>query len=157
MEIEVERKFPHETLQCLLGLRDDIHQEGQCSDMDPVLNFTWKLSSDGQNIQTGSSAKIVGGSYTDATVASEFATFEGKRGKQYTLDMDFLQDGSKLSVANTKLRIGVDGITYEDFMVFDLMSFAFAVVCCLLGGGMFLASSVARYQKNKRAGVRSVA
>ena len=38
-----------------------------------------------------------------------FASFEGKRGQQYTLDMDFSQDGSKLSVANPKLRVGVHG------------------------------------------------
>src|SRR6266581_2446344 len=136
----------------LLGLQNSYLQAGQCKDIAPVLNFSWKLTRDGQVVQTGSSAKIVGGSYTDLTVASEFASFEGKRGQQYTLDMDFLQDGSKLSVANPKLRIGVDGITYEDFMVFDLMSLAFAAVCSVVGILMFL-KSVARGRKSKQAAV----
>jgi len=155
MEIEVERKLPHETLQCLLGVEDSYTPAGQCRDIPPVLNFSWKLTRDGQTILTGSSAKIVGGAYSDATVASELASFEGKRGQRYTLDMDFLQDGSKLSVANPKLRIGVDGLTYEDFMVFDLMSLAFAVICCLIGGAMFLVSNAALRRKKKQAAVRN--
>jgi hypothetical protein len=79
MEIEVERKLPHETLQCLLGLQDEVH-DGHCKDIPQVLQFSWKLDRDGQTFQSGSSAKIIGGSYSDATVASEFASFEGKRG-----------------------------------------------------------------------------
>jgi hypothetical protein len=150
IEIEAERKLPHETLQCLLGLQDDVH-DGHCKDIAPVLQFSWKLTGNGQTIQTGSSAKIIGGSYTDATVASEFTSFEGKRGQQYTLDIDFWQDGSKLSVANPKLRIGVDGMTYEDFIVFDLMSLAFAAICCLVGGAMFLISIAALRRRNKQA------
>jgi len=71
--------------------------------------------------------------------------------------MDFLQDGSKLSVTHPKLRIGVDGFTYEDLMVLDLMSLAFAVVCCLIGGTMFLASIAALRRKNKLAAVRDAA
>lgn len=152
MEIEVERKLPHETLQCLLGVEDSYTPAGQCKDIPPALDFSWTLILNGQTVLTGSSAKIVGGSYTDATVASEFASFEGKRGQQYTLDMDFLQDGSKLSVANPKLRIGVDGMTYEDFLVFDLMAFAFAVICCLIGGAMFLISIAALRRKKKSIG-----
>jgi len=156
MEIEVERKLPHETLQCLLGIRDYV-PEGQCKDIAPVLQFSWKLARDGQTIQTGSSDKIVGGSYTNDSIASEFASFQGKRGQQYTLDLDFLQDGSKLSVANPKLRIGVDGMTYEDFIVFDLMSLAFAVICVLVGGVLFALSLAALRRRNKQlAAARSL-
>lgn len=157
MEIEAERKLPHETLQCLLGVEDSYTPVGQCKDIPPALNFSWRLTRDGQTVSSGSSTKIVGGAYSDATIASEFASFEGKRGEQYTLDMDFLQDGSKLSVTHPKLRIGVDGFTYEDLMVLDLMSLAFAVVCCLIGGTMFLASIAALRRKNKLAAVRDAA
>ena len=156
MEIEAERKLPHETLQCLLGLQDEVH-DGHCRDIASVLQFSWKLTSNGHTIQTGSSAKIIGGSYTDDTVASEFASFKGRRGQQYTLDMDFLQDGSKLSVANPKLRIGVDGMTYEDFMVFDLMSLAFAVICFLIGSTTFLVSNAALRRKRKQEAARNTA
>ena len=114
-------------------------------------HFRRRLARDGQTVQSGSSAKIVGGDYANDTVASEFASFDGRRGQQYTLDMDFLQDGSKLSVANPKLRIGVDGFTYEDLMVLDLMSLAFAAICCLVGIPMFFFSIAARGRKSKKA------
>jgi hypothetical protein len=150
MGIEAERKLPYETLTCLLGVEDSYTPVGQCKDIPSVLNFSWKLTRDGQCVLTGSSAKIVGGAYSDATIASEFASFEGKRGERYMLDMDFLQDGSKLSVTHPKLRIGVDGFTYEDLAVLDLMSFAFAAVCFLVGGAMFLVSKSALRRKNKQ-------
>jgi hypothetical protein len=50
--------------------------------------------------------------------------------------------------ANPKLHVGVDGMTYEGFMVFDLMSLAFAVICCLVGGAMFLVSAVRRKEES---------
>jgi hypothetical protein len=150
MEIEAERKLPHETLQCLLGLQNEVY-DGHCRDIASVLQFSWKLTSTGQTVQSGSSAKVVGGAYSDDTVASEFASFVGRRGQQYTLDMDFSQDGSKLSVAEPKLRIGVHGTVYEDFIVFDLMSLAFAAICCVVGGAMFLISVTALRRRNKRA------
>jgi hypothetical protein len=153
MEIEAERKLPYETLQCLLGVEDSYTPVGQCKDIPPALNFSWRLTRDGQTVSSGSSAKIVGGAYSDATIATEFASFEGKRGEQYTLDMDFPQDGSKLSITHPKLHIGVDAFTSEDLMVLDLMSFAFAVVCCLIGGTMVLVS-IAALRKNKLAEVR---
>lgn len=102
MEIEVEGKFQHETLQCLLGVEDSYTPAGSARTSLQFLNFSWKPTRDGQTILTGSSAKIVGEGYSDATVASEVASFVGKPGQQHTLDIDFLHDGSKLSVANPR-------------------------------------------------------
>jgi hypothetical protein len=151
MEIEAERKLPHETLQCLLGLQDSGITAEQCRDIPPVLGFSWRLTRNGQTVSTGSSAKIDGGAYTDATVASEFGSFEGQRGAQYTLDMDFFQDASKLSVAQPKLRIGVSGSAYEDLIAVDLFSLAFGVLCCLIGGLMFFVSRSALRRQSKAA------
>jgi hypothetical protein len=110
MRIEVERKLPHRTIQCLMGIRDYV-PEGECRNITPVLNFTWTLTQDGRTLKSGSSTSATGGAYTNDTVADQFAGFEGKRGQHYTLDMDILEDGSTLSVANPKLRIGGTRVT----------------------------------------------
>ena len=60
IRIEAERKLPHETLQCLLGIRDYV-PEGQCKNIAPALNISWTLLQDGQTIKTGSSGTAVGG------------------------------------------------------------------------------------------------
>jgi hypothetical protein len=149
--IEVERKLPHETLQCLLGLgiRDYVH-EGQCKNIPSVLHFNWTLAEDGRNLKTGSSDSIIGGGYTDATVENEFGWFEGKRGRHYVLDLNILQDGSVLSVGKPKLRIGVHSSVNEDLAVFGLMTFAWAVSCCLIAALVFAISFIAGRRKNRR-------
>ena len=141
IRIEAERKLPHETLQCLLGIRDYV-PEGQCKNIAPALNISWTLLQDGQTIKTGSSGTAVGGAYTNDTVANELGWFDGKRGHHYVLDMDVLADGSALSVAKPKLRIGVDESVYEGFIFMELLVFAWAIIGCLVGGSIMVSSVV---------------
>lgn len=148
MEIEAERKLPHETLQCLLGIRDYI-PKGQCENIPSVLRFDWVLTEDGKTVKVGSSGSIVGGAYTDATVANQFAWFDGKRGSHYTLDLNILQDGSALSIAKPKLRIGVDESVYEGFIFLELATFGWAVLGCLIGGVILLVSFI-QTRRNER-------
>ncbi|MGA9393309.1 MAG: hypothetical protein WBV69_22965 [Candidatus Sulfotelmatobacter sp.] len=148
LEIEAERKLPHATLQCLLGIRDYI-PEGQCKNIPPVLRFDWVLTEDGKTVKAGSSDSSVGGVFTDATVANQFAWLDGKRGHHYTIDLSVLQDGSELSIANPKLRIGVDESVYEGFIFLELITFGWAILGCLIGGVILLISFL-RARKNKR-------
>jgi hypothetical protein len=148
IRIEAERKLPHETLQCLLGIRDYVPEE-QCKNIAPALNITWTLLQDGQTIKTGSSATAVGGAYGNYTVANQLAWFDGKRGHHYVLDMDVLADGSALSVAKPKLRIGVDESVYEGFIFMELLVFVWAIVGCLVGGAVLLGFSLSARRKQK--------
>jgi len=166
MRIEVERKLPHATIQCLLGISDYV-PEGQCNNIAPVLKLTWALTHDGQAVKTwttrmytpnglteriGSSSEHVAAAYTNDTVAAEFAYFEARRGERYTLNMDILEDGSALSVTNPKLRIGVDESVYEGFISLELITFGWAVLGCLIGGVTLLVSLL-RARRNKRMSV----
>jgi hypothetical protein len=152
IRIEAERKLPHETLQCLLGIRDYV-PEGQCKNIAPGLNITWTLLQDGQTIKTGSSATAVGGAYTNDTVANELDGFDGKRGHHYVLDMDVLADGSALSVTRPKLRVGVDESVYEGFIFMEFLVLAWGVLGCLVGslvlvGAVFTARSKRKLLSN---------
>jgi hypothetical protein len=106
MGIEVERKFPHRTLQCLLGVNDFMPKDG-CKDTPAVLKYFWTLSCEGGRMtESGSSEKIIGGAYTKDTMEVEFGGFQGKWGERCRLAVNFLQDANgTLSVANPKLHI----------------------------------------------------
>jgi hypothetical protein len=132
MRVEVERKLPHRTIQCLMGIRDYV-PKGECRNIAPVLNFNWTLTQDGRTLESGSSTSATSGAYTNDSVAEQFAWFQGKRGGHYVLDMDILEDGSALSVANPNLRIGVDESYYEDFIFLELATVAWAVLGCVSG------------------------
>jgi len=146
IRIEAERKLPHETLQCFLGIRDYV-PEGQCKNIAPALNITWTLTQDCQTIKTGSSATAVGGAYTNNTVANQFGWFDGKRGDNYVLEIDILKDGSALSIANPKLKVGVDESVYEGFMFMDMLVFAWAILGCLVGGLVLMGSVLSARRK----------
>jgi hypothetical protein len=106
MGIQVERKFPHRTLQCLLGISDFTPKDG-CKDTPAVLQYSWTLSCNGGRMtQSGSSEKIIGGAYTKDTMEAEFGGFQGKWGERCRLEMNFFQDArGTLSGANPKLHI----------------------------------------------------
>jgi hypothetical protein len=109
MGIEVERKFRHPVLQCLLGITGtELLDSSVCKDNPAVLKYSWQLTCDGSLIRTGSSDHIDGGAYTTDTMEAQFGTFEGKRGDHCHLALTFLGDASKLSVANPKLRIYIE-------------------------------------------------
>jgi len=148
MGIEVERKLPHETLQCLLGIKDYV-PEGQCKSIPPVLHFNWTLTQNGRILESGSSDSILGGAYTDATVENQFGSFDGKRGQRYVLDLNILQDGSALSVAKPKLVIGVSGFVNEDLAVGGLITLAWALFWCFTGALIWLILLIAARRKKK--------
>lgn len=149
IRIEAQRKLPHATLQCLLGIRDYV-PEGQCKDIAAAVSISWTLTDGGQVIRTGSSATAVGGAYTNDTVANQLGWFEGKRGHHYVFEMDNLKDGSALAIANPKLRIGVDEGIYEGFIFWELLVFAWAILDCVVGGSILLVSVFKSRQKREQ-------
>ncbi len=141
VRIEVERKLPFETLQCLMGVgvRERL-PEGQCKNIPAVLSASWTLTDSGQIIKAGTSATADGGAYANDSIADELGWFEGKRGHHYVLDMDILQDGSALTITNPKLRVGIDEAVYEGFMLEDVVVFGWAVLACVIGGSLLVFS-----------------
>ncbi|MGH9687902.1 MAG: hypothetical protein ACRD5K_12510 [Candidatus Acidiferrales bacterium] len=109
MGIEVERKFPHAVLQCLVGISGpELLDPGTCKNNPAVLRYTWSLTCDGRLVQVGSSDKIIGGGYTKDTMEAVFGFFDGRRGDRCQLTLRFLQDGRELAVAKPKLKVYIE-------------------------------------------------
>lgn len=143
VRIEVERKLPFDTLQCLLGVgAQEALPEGQCKNIPTALNASWTVTENGQIIKAGASATADGGVYANDSIANELGWFEGKRGHHYVLDMNILQDGSALAVTNPKLRVGIDEAVYEDSVFADLLVFGWAVLTCVIGASLLVFSVV---------------
>jgi hypothetical protein len=131
--IEVERKLPNPTLDCLLGT-SDFQPKGTCVDTPSVLDLRWTLSADGSPVDYGSAAKMVGGGWTAKTIEKGFISFKGERGKTYTLEMNIVKDGSKLDVTKPMLVVAIDDWDYED-MIFlpSIASLVFGVCAIVVG------------------------
>lgn len=104
--IQAERKFPHEELQCLLGINNSISPKN-CS--QAPLRYSWTLSCDGGRAKySGTSDKIIGGAYANDWMETQFGAFEAKRWERCSLKINFAGGSETLSQANPKLNVYVE-------------------------------------------------
>jgi len=115
ISIEVEKKIPFDTLNCLLGMPSSPLENG-CSDTPAVVNAKWILSSNGNLLAQGSSADDKGGAWANDTISREVGGFDGEPGRNYRLDLDILTDGTRLAAGNPKLKVSVTSDFVEGAM-----------------------------------------
>jgi hypothetical protein len=131
--IKVQRKLPFETLQCLLGEKNYI-PPSQCTNIPSVLQFKWRLNTDGRVAQEGTSENpLLGGSYGNDFIEMEFLYFQAKRGQHYNLDVEFTKNGSKLAATNPRLDVAVDSWDNSDTAMGFLWAVLFGAICILPG------------------------
>lgn len=138
VEVEVEKKIPYETLNCLLGV-EDIYPD-KCKNIPSVVNVSWVLSSRGTVVALGSSLDSKGGSWTKDTIARQIGSFQSENGRQYTLDVDVLADGSSLTEGNPRLKVEVHPMYYESVAFADIRFLLVTVVLIVIGTIMLVAS-----------------
>jgi hypothetical protein len=134
IDVEVEKKIPFDTLNCLLGMSPPLTKN--CSDAPEVVNATWILSIDGKVSAQGSSVDDKGGAWANDTISREIGRFDGEPGRKYRLDVDILTDGSRLARGNPRLTVSV----VSDFVEGAMFETAFLVYPIV--GGLVLAGLV---------------
>jgi hypothetical protein len=139
IEIQVEKKIPFETLNCLLGTAMPSPTSsalGECPDRPSVLKASWKLTSNGQIVASGSSDDERLGSWSNDSISRILGTFRSQSGQRYVLDVAVLADGSALALGNPRLKVEVHPMFYEDVMVggaiLFFLSFALVVIGAIL-------------------------
>jgi hypothetical protein len=101
--IQAQRKFPHEELQCLLGINGAYGMK-DCS--ETRLRYSWVLSCNGGKVKySGTSDKIIGGAYARDSMETEFGGFEAKHWERCQLRINFVDASPLLSSTNPKLNI----------------------------------------------------
>jgi hypothetical protein len=151
IEIEVQKRIPFETLNCLLGtaMKPSSTDLQECPDKPSVVKASWVLISDGQIVAHGSSDDHRYGAWGNDSIARELGSFQSESGRSYALGVDVLSDGSALAPGNPHLKIEVFPSVYEDEMVGGALVMLGSMLLVLIGGILLLVSFV----RNRRARV----
>jgi hypothetical protein len=154
IQIEVQKKIPFDTLNCLLGvaMKPTSTDLQECPDKPSVVKASWVLISDGQNVAHGSSEDHRYGAWMNDSIARELGSFQGESGRSYTLVLDVLADGSELGPGDPHLKIEVSSAVYEDEMVSGALVTLVSILLVLVGGITLLVSFV----RNRRGRVNTV-
>lgn len=137
INIVFDSSIPSEELDCLIGMSKGPQR---CGNEAPILNLKWQLISGGQVVANGSSAELVGGSYSYHRTQRHIGIFEGRRGQGYTVDLNVLEDGTRLSEAHPRLEVEPNLFGYEGWLLLagltfyvGLLGVATGVVLILVG------------------------
>jgi|SRR5579859_1873845 len=151
MALDFDRdSYPDQTLACLTGI--ETHHE-ECAGMPSLVDVRWVVTSDGKVVEEGTTDDQ-GGGYWGDHLGRELGLFNARAGQHYKVDLEFLQDGSRLAAAHPRLIIfpgpefgGELGATY---LYVELL----AVICAGVGALLILVSFLlhkARVQEAKWA------
>jgi hypothetical protein len=120
INIVFDSSIPLTELDCLIGMTKGTQQ---CGNEASVLNVKWQLMSGGQAVATGSSADLVGASYSHHKTHRHIGIFDAHRGRGYTLDLEIIGDGTRLSEAQPRLEIEPNLVGYEGWLLLAGLTF----------------------------------
>jgi len=138
IQIEAMKNQPVDVLSCLLGIRGATREA--CVNTRSVVEVSWVLRSQGGVVARGSTAEESGGIWMNDAIARLIGSFMGEKGRQYTLDVNVLADGSPLAVSNPRLIVGVHPSVYENNALVGVRNVLIAVVLVLAGAILLIVS-----------------
>jgi len=147
IEIDAEKTIPLDTLHCLMGVDANAVQ---CKDIPPAISANWVLSSNAQEQKHGTSAELHTDSSVSPGVVRVIGEFQGKSGREYTLQLTSAADGSRLAAAQPRLKVVVASIAYTDLQSAGVLVFSTAFICVFFG---VILLGVAFYAKRRAKSV----
>lgn len=145
ISIEAKKQIPFDTLNCLLGMSTPSER----CDQQPVVKANWTVTSDGTVIAKGTSEAETGGAWANDTIAKQIGSFEGKRNRRYSLDVDFTVDGSVLRATDPQLVVQITSDFYEGAIFIGYFLFLGCSAVAVFGL-LLLAASGARLIYRRR-------
>lgn len=100
--IQVEKPFPLQNMQCMLGVENGALSLQEC-DNAPLVQAHWTVWDEGHLVSSGSSTHAA--KYTEQYIFKFLGSFMGESGKKYVVKVNFTRDGTALNVANPHLII----------------------------------------------------
>ncbi len=140
IEIEVDREFDFEGVPCLIGYH-------QCENNPAVLNASWSLSNGERVLAHGKSDVDRGSMWGSKTMGRVLGAFNAGKG-QYVLDLDVLQDGSRLNAGTPHLVVFEAG--YWRWNTVDQEAGFFLVSLLLAAAGTYLILRSAMMRRRER-------
>jgi len=103
--LQVEKPLPFMQMVCMMGVTAGPLDSKDCSGNDPLIDADWKVLSDGQVVDHGSSSGSGGAKFTKDYIFKFLGSFSTLSGKKYVLAVKFTKDGTPLNVANPHLIV----------------------------------------------------
>jgi hypothetical protein len=128
IEVEVNRGFDFWGVPCLIG-------GDQCHGDSGVLAVSWSLSSGGRSVANGASENGDRNIQWKATMGRVVGGFNAEKGS-HVLDVDVLQDGSRLNAGAPRLVVSEAGVAR--WTSNDIRSAIFLLFLILTGSGTYL-------------------
>jgi hypothetical protein len=135
INIVFDTSIPSAELDCFIGMSKGPQR---CGNEAAILNVKWQLQSGGRAVTTGSSADLVGASYSYRKIQRHIGTFAAKRGRVYTVDLNILEDGTRLSEAHPRLEIEPNLVGYEGWLLLAGLTFYVGLLGAAAGIGLIL-------------------
>jgi hypothetical protein len=130
IEIEAQKTIPLDELHCLMGVEAEAQR---CKSLPAVVAATWVISSEGQDIEHGSSVEHYSAPTQAQGVARAIGEFQGKAGKSYKLRVTFGAGAGALAPARPHLKVAVASIVRTDIQSAKMLVFSTAFICALFG------------------------
>jgi hypothetical protein len=102
--LQVEKPPPFRDMQCMTGVKDGTNDFAECA-KEPLIDADWKVLSDGQVVDHGSSSSSGDAKFTTNYIFKFLGSFSTLPGKKYVLEVNFTKDGTPLNVANPHLIV----------------------------------------------------
>jgi hypothetical protein len=165
--IAKRNNFPLATLNCLLGMPRPIPLQkcdntpssllkciptwspANCENTPAVVDATWTLSSDAKiGAAWGSSDEGLGRS---SEAHRNLGGFDAYSGQRYTLDINFLKDGSRLAVLNPRLTVFLTSEVGIALWLWYVVGGLIAILLWLIGITLLLISFLKARRKKATA------
>ena len=147
VDIAFDSGIPLDELNCLIGM--NLKSVQPCTGQPPVLNVNWKVVSDGQTVASGSSTETGGAGYSYHKAARHIGGFRAENGRTYRLDLDVLQDGTRLVRANPRLEVEPFLNSYEGRLLLAGLAFCLGILAAVVGVVLILISSIRKKRLRK--------
>jgi biopolymer transport protein ExbD len=134
--IEVERKFDYEGVPCLLGLAFS-----ECENKPSVVKAEWSVSDGAKEVANGNSEGR-GGQGGDVTMGRNLGQFAAGESRHYLLNVDVLEDGSRLDAGHPRLKVQADSSPYREYESDWTNLVLLALVLASAGAAILFASLV---------------
>jgi hypothetical protein len=142
--IEVERKFDYEGVPCLLGF-----ELPECRNNRGVVKSTWSVWNEQEEIASGNSEGR-GGRSGDVTMARDLGWFAAGKSRHYVLNLDFLEDGSRLNAGHPRLKVLAEYWPYREYESDWTNIVLLALVLGSAGAAVLITSLVAQARARER-------
>lgn len=144
IELDVDRPVPSDVMDNVLGIG-----ESPSATNARGARLAWTLLCDGELAKQGVSDGR-GEGYWGRTTGRVLSYFSARKGKTYRLDINALDDGSRLSPYHPRIRVTVDLFALDGYAIGEAVREMAGGVAAFLGILLIVTGTIAKFVARRR-------